>query len=690
MSFIKKKTTLQGKSASPSARPMALQAPPQHPMLRWKGVRATKKADHLDHYVEVRPFARAEGTCKKPDGSSCRKGRKTDDGRYQFNGTDWKSSKNTTSGKNELVVDEVDSSSSSKKTSSSSKKTSSSSSESKNMTIPELRKALGLSSKVSKAKGAKGTLQEYFKEAELQDKYDAKFGSSSGGAGSVLEKAAGWIWGSTENKEVVKSKFSAMGAASSGFWWCLENKAACATGAVIGVAGSYLAITAAIAYITAAAAVAAYYSAIGLIGLAAFATAAIAIRSASLKTYEAGEEFASLSTSELKAKIVELKANQCYKIDLRPSCYTARDLLKAAQDALDFQNTVCDGSDCDEVRALFNKEDIDLSEEDIQKRKDLFFGHIWTIQQSAEEDTFAELEANNSKKLQKMCDEFTLSNKDIFRHVEGGHLVKASLTGSRGILVGEYETNDILEVLADKQKEIIGLHSAAVDEWVELSKAFKGHIKLIKQGNLWDRLPEKFIRKLGKARDYSPPSKLLSDGDKDKQMKLKLSISRRDVDRNVRHLQKLVNAIDASEEGSIVAKIQEEKATKECFIESVGEITDIFREYQKEMGESDRRSAEIEEAGIALEKPTTELMRRICMETHFPEDPPELAKWILGRIRNPQHDPARRRRRRRRSENVMADSDSDSDPDSDPDSDSDSDRNTEDTIRSIDDIFSDI
>jgi len=689
MSFIKKKTTLQGKSASPSARPMALQAPPQHPMLRWKGVRATKKADHLDHYVEVRPFARAEGTCKKPDGSSCRTGKKTDDGRYQFHASDWKSSKNTTSGKNELVVDEVDSSSSSKKTSSSSKKTSSGE-KYDDMNITALKKK-GQELRIPKYSSFKNTAKGKRDLVALIREAESSGGSSVlGGTASVLGKAAGWAWGSAENKESVKSKFSAMGAASSGFWWCLENKAACATGAVIGVAGSYLAITAAIAYITAAAAVAAYYSAIGLIGLAAFATAAIAIRSASLKTYEAGEEFASLSTSELKAKIVELKANQCYKIDLRPSCYTARDLLKAAQDALDFQNTVCDGSDCDEVRALFNKEDIDLSEEDIQKRKDLFFGHIWTIQQSAEEDTFAELEANNSKKLQKMCEEFTLSNKDIFHHVEGGHLVKASLTGSRGILVGEYETNDILEVLADKQKEIIGLHSAAVDEWVELSKAFKGHIKLIKQGNLWDRLPEKFIRKLGKARDYSPPSKLLSDGDKDKQMKSKLSISRRDVDRNVRHLQKLVNAIDASEEGSIVAKIQEEKATKECFIESVGEITDIFREYQKEMGESDRRSAEIEEAGIALEKPTTELMRRICMETHFPEDPPELAKWILGRIRNPQHDPARRRRRRRRSENVMADSDSDSDSDSDPDSDSDSDRNTEDTIRSIDDIFSDI
>merc|ERR1711865_1287608 len=125
--------------------------------------------------------------------------------------------------------------------------------------------------------------------------------------------------------------------------------------------------------------------------------------------------------------------------------------------------------------------------------------------------------------------------------------VSASLTGSRGILTGEYETRDILKVLADKQKEIIGLQSAAVDEWVELYKVFQGHMKLIKQGDLFSSLPKDFVRKLEKARDYKPPSNLLLDGDKDKQMKSKLSIDRKVIDKNVEKMTVLVNAIDASE-----------------------------------------------------------------------------------------------------------------------------------------------
>ena len=782
MSFIKKEKeiTLQTKKAP------ALQKSPNHPMLKWSAVRGPKKTDHLEHYVEVRPFASAETkhTSKKhrrrkldllgftlnrvsraakgvtaqdrglnkPDveaillANRIATGQDSADSRvhlqkllnkHKTKRTKSKRRSSDSSDSSDSDSSDSDSSDSSdsddedrkkirqkkkkkkkkaklkarekllvremkllkrakKKLSSAEAKYEPSSKflPTEGKTIPQLRKALGLSAKTSRAATATGTKQEYFKLGQLQAKYDAKFGSSSGGSVSTIAKAAGWAWGSAENKEVVKSKFSAMGAASSGFWWCMENKAVCATGAVVGVAGSYIAITAAVAYITAAAAVAAYYSAIGLLGLGLFATAAIAIRTASLKTYEAGEEFASLSTRELKAKIVELKANQCYKFDVRSSCYTAAELLAAAEDALSFQNKICDGSDCAEVRALFDGDENEgLSEEEqdelIQKRKDLFFGHIWRVQESAEEDTFAELEANNRTKLQKMCDDFTRQNKEIFLvEDEGGHLVKASLTGSKGILKGEYETNDILKVLADKQKEMIGLHSAAVDEWVELYKAFEGHRKLIKQGGLLDNLPEKLVKsmtkKLEKAHDYKPPSSLLSDGDKDKQMTIKLKTKRKLIDQKVRKLQKIVNAIDASEEGSVVAKIQEEKQTKECFIESVSEITDIFREHQKDMGTSGGRSKVIEAAGIALEGPKKELMRRICDATHFPEDPLELAKWVLGNLRKkPKHDRPRRRSRDHRRKGSSSESESESESEPDEESDSDDDKDT----RSIDDIF---
>ena len=211
------------------------------------------------------------------------------------------------------------------------------------------------------------------------------------GTASVLGKASGWAWGSAENKESVKSKFSSMGAASSSFWWCYENPRACAAGVVVGGAVGAVAISTAWAWATAFVATAAWYSAIGLGALVLASGTYIAVRSAMLKTYDAGEEFASLSTSELEAKIVELKANQCYRFDVRSSCYTAAELLKAAEDALSFQNKICDGSDCDEVRALFaGGENEGLSEEEqdelIQKRKDLFFGHIWSAHKSADDE----------------------------------------------------------------------------------------------------------------------------------------------------------------------------------------------------------------------------------------------------------------------------------------------------------------
>jgi hypothetical protein len=576
MSYFKKKEIIE-KTAS-SVRPMALQTPPQHPMLQWRST--TKKVDHLDHYVEVQPFA------------------------SKFLPTEGKYD---------------------------------------DMNITDLRKKgkeLGIPQAYKFKNTTKGKIDaaKLIREAESSGGSSKKTSSSRtsvlGGTASVLGKAAGWAWGSAENKEGAKSTFSKLGAAKSSFWWCMENKAACATIGVVGVAGSYIAITAAVAYIAAALATAAWYTAIGLAGLGLFATAAIAIRSASLKTYEAGEEFASLSTRELEAKIADLKANLCYRFDVRASCYTTQQLLKAAEDALDFQNKICDGSDCAEVRALFDGDENEgLSEEEqdelIQKRKDLFFGHIWRVQESAEEDTFAELEANNREGLQKLCRDFTNQNEAIFQYKENKHLVRASLTGRhRGILKGEFETKDILKVLADKQKEIIGLHVAVVDEWVELYKAFEGHRKLIKQGGLLDILPEEILHDMEKAGRYKPPSSLLSDGDKDEQMKTKLGVPRNEINKYVKRLGLLINAVDASKEGSVVAQIQEEREMKECFIGTVGTITEIFRKHQKKMNKKNEgRSFEVEDAGKILENPTTKLMKRIC-GGNYPEDALKLAKWI--------------------------------------------------------------
>ena len=71
-------------------------------------------------------------------------------------------------------------------------------------------------------------------------------------------------------------------------------------------------------------------------------------------------------------------------------------------------------------------------------------------------------------------------------------------------------------------------------------------------------------------------------------------------------MRELVNAVDASEEGSVVARIQEERETKECFINSVGDIRDIFREHQKELQKEGALNADISKAEIALEKPSKE------------------------------------------------------------------------------------
>ena len=633
MSFIKKKDQLQGESAPPSSRPMALQAPPQHPMLRWKGVRATKKADHLDHYVEVRPFA------------------------SKFLPTE----------------DKYD-----------------------DMNITALKKKgqeLGIPKYSSFKNSAKGKrdLAKLIREAESSGGSSKKTSSSRtsvlGGTASVLGKAAGWAWGSAENKESVKSKFSAMGAASSSFWWCYENPRACASGVVVGGAVGAFAISTAWAWATAFVATAAWYSAIGLAALVLASGTYLAYRTAMLKTYNDGEEYASLSTSELEAKIVELKANQCYRFDVRASCYTAVEHLKAAEDALSFQNKICDGSDCDDVRALFvGGENEGLSEEEqdelVQKRKDLFFGHIWSAHKSADDEKIKELEANNQKELKKLCDDFTSQNKNIFQYKENKKLVKASLTGSRGILAGEYETKDILKVLADKQKEIIGLHATAADEWVELYKAFEGHMKLIKQGDLFSSLPKEFVKKLEKAGEFKPPSSLLSDGDKDEQMRTKLKLERKVINKKVKKMQELVNAIDASEEGSVVARIQEERETKECFINSVGDIRDIFRKHQKKLQKKGALNADIAKAEIALEKPTKELMKRIC-DGDYPEDALKLAKWVVS-VEAPESD------KEDSDEEDSDKEDSDEEDSDEEDSDEeDSDEDSDGETKSIDDIFSD-
>lgn len=59
MSLLKKKVPLQ------EVAPVMQEYTGQHPMLHLKSVSALVKSDHLDNYMEVRPFESSEGKLKK-------------------------------------------------------------------------------------------------------------------------------------------------------------------------------------------------------------------------------------------------------------------------------------------------------------------------------------------------------------------------------------------------------------------------------------------------------------------------------------------------------------------------------------------------------------------------------------------------------------------------------------------------
>ena len=301
---------------------------------------------------------------------------------------------------------------------------------------------------------------------------------------------------------------------------------------------------------------------------------------------------------------------------------------------------------------------VEKQEEIIQKRKDLYFGTIWSIYKGADDDKIEELNANGKKELIILCKAFTLKNKKIFQYKENNKLVMASVTGRRGILEGERFTKDILKVLADTQKVIIAEHVVAVDEWVELYKVFQKQMEYITQGDLFKSLPKDFAKELETACRYNPrltrTLSILLDPKEDKveQMKAKQTIVRDKLDRNVKKLRRLVNALDTSDDESIVAKIREANELKVCFINSVADIKEIFRKHQKKLQKKKKKkkqdagaaasigsfSADILQAEIALEAPSQKLMKAICegeyvknKETFvIPSDAFKLAKWVVA------------------------------------------------------------
>ena len=484
-------------------------------------------------------------------------------------------------------------------------------------------------------------------------KYKERF---DGGGGGVT----GWAWGSS--KEKAKKTFSKSSATSFGFRWCYEHPKQCLGGVLVGGAVTAFAISTAWAWATAFLATTVWWGGAGLSALAFGYASIIFYRSTMLKIYDEGVEFAELSREELVDKVAELKDNQCYT-RLTANCRTKVELLKTAEEVLDWQNKLCEDGNCKDMLKLFGKTEgvgwtVEKQEEIIQKRKDLYFGTIWSIYKGADDDKIEELNANGKKELIILCKAFTLKNKKIFQYKENNKLVMASVTGRRGILEGERFTKDILKVLADTQKVIIAEHVVAVDEWVELYKVFQKQMEYIKEGDLFKSLPKDFVKELETACRYNPrltrTLSILLDPKEDKveQMKAKQTIVRDKLDRNVKKLRRLVNALDTSDDESIVAKIREANELKVCFINSVADIKEIFRKHQKKLQKKKKKkkqdagaaasigsfSADILQAEIALEAPSQKLMKAICegeyvknKETFvIPSDAFKLAKWVVA------------------------------------------------------------
>jgi hypothetical protein len=449
---------------------------------------------------------------------------------------------------------------------------------------------------------------------------------------TMSKKKSGNIY---RDKEYVNETFSKLGATKSGLSWCWNNPSACAIGAV----GTGIAAGFAVWWIGGLLIAGIGWASWGMAAVLLGYSAIRAAREKMLKTYDESEEFAALSIGKLNKRIKDLKANQC-AFNYSASCRTTTELLKAAEEVLDWQLKICSGGDCAETRALF--EDVDasnLSEEEqdelIQKRKDLFFGHIWSQYKDVDDDKIKKLDRNNKKELKQMFKNFTDLNKNIFQDREDGRLVTASL--GRGILVGETSTKQILKILAVRQKNMIARHINAIDEWIQLWEQFTEHKQLIVEGDLLKDISPKFKLAMKDAASRCKPESILleSDGDKEEQMTTKLRYKRDNVDRKVEQLQKLVFDMDASDEGSIVSNIQKNKELRDCFYNSVQQIETIFRIHQSRLENKSMLNAEIERANVSLENPKPELMERLCTihdtpDNEYPKkDAVELAKWIL-------------------------------------------------------------
>ena len=583
-----------------------------------KAAKKAKKEKKME--VAEAKFVPAEGTCVKKDGKPCRK---NNDGK--FNGTDWKSSNSTTTGKNDGTTPGT----SGKSTVTSGKST---------VTSGTSTVTSGGGSTCVRKDGTpcRKTQKGKWNATDWKSSKSTTTGKNDGGGGGGSTVATGKGFG--KNIVTAKNVWNVSRTVGKGVLgsarWCWNNPQACAIGGVVTAAtiGFFLIPTGGLAaggiYI-------AWMVAGGLGTIAVSLVAFERLRSLSLKTYDVGEQFATLTIDELEAKIVELEANQCWHT-LTASCENSANLLVTAKKVLSFQNRVCDGDDCAETRALFTYSDAtDLSEEAqsklIQKRKDLYFGHIWSENEASQDesnDAIVKLEAKNKKELKSLLKRFTENNKNIFRYPEGGPLATAGLNS--GIVEYEYSTSDILAKMAQVQKEMIGLHVTAIDEWVESWNSFTELRKEIFSDGSSEYLTKKFKDRLKKAGKYQPPNILLGGASDDVKMEKKLTIKRTFVDKGNKKVQALINDMDLSDGESIVGKIQEKVEIKRCFINNLAGIEETFRQHQKELKTASSRNAAIDKALGKLKKPSPELMKRICNDDYKPDDPVALAEWILS------------------------------------------------------------
>ena len=637
MSFIRKGKSFEKKVFN-EQRTEVFKATPKHPMLKWRSGTATKKIDHLDNYVKVDPYS--------PNFLPT-------EGKYPMT---WQQFKSANAGKSKAKVSALWA-----KYKASYDKESSGFSKPPSSKTPSAPSASWSSSsylptKIGLSIGDKVVITRNGKyngvEGKLVSKTPTGFQVDIGAAKTIvvasrsLKKKAGWAWGSSKQEAV--TSFSAMGAANASFWWCLESKshaAACALGAGAAVAVGGAAFTAAMAYATAALAGVAWYAAVvgwyGTVGLSALSLGygvLLAKRELMLEQYDKEEKFAGLSTKELELRIEELKANQCWAVDLRTSCYTSADLLKSAQEVLDWQKKICENGDCKKLLKLFS--DIDGAkltqeeqEERIQKRKDLFFGHIWSQYKNIDDDKIKELEEDDLEGLQNLCDDFNRQNRNIFQHREdwNNELTTASVSGSSyyisggGILAGLTNTKEILKALADKQKEMIDLHNIAVAAWVQTYNAFASHMRIIDAKGLASKLPPSYYRQAKiLLATHRPSSTLLEDGDKDDQMEAKLSVVRGELDQKVETLQYMLDAVDVNN-GSVVESIREESSERNCLAKNTAKMFVILR--------GGGVTVDILRAQEILETPSEELMKKICKKNweRYQEKPGKLAKWIIAR-----------------------------------------------------------